>query len=190
MRASTKRFYSILASIGFIVGSVYVYGSYIRPTFAQIQQLRGERLAELSALNDLRVTIEAVTGLLREYQGVVEVEETLSLSLPLSEEITTLLNHVQGLGGMNDVRIISMSFQYQPIDREDNRSILKPVGSLRITAQIEGDYQSIKTFLEGIETNVRIIDIRSLRIGGGGVVANPILSGQLIVDAYYQITEE
>ena len=190
MRASTKRFYSILASIGLIVGSMYIYGSHIRPIYAEIQRLRGERLTEFSVLNDSRVTIEIVTELLRRHQGIAEIEDRLSLSLPFSEEITSLLNQIQGLAGMNNVQVNSMSFQHLPIAYGDSQSILKPVGSLRIIAQINGNYESIKAFLEGIETNVRVIDVRSLRISGGGAAANPTLSSQLIVDAYYQIPEK
>lgn len=190
MRASTKRFYSVLASIGFLVGSMYVYTSYIRPIYDEIQRLRGERLAVLNSLNDSRVTVEIVTDLLRKYQSIADIQDQLSLSLPIGEETTNLLNQIQGLAGINNVQIQSISFQYLPIDYNNRQSILKPTGSLRVTADISGDYGSIKAFLKGIETNVRVIDIRSLKVSGGGTNKNPILSGQLVVDTYYQTPEK
>lgn len=186
MKSSTKRFYSLLLGICLLVGALFVFSSFVGPEYSEIQRLRGERQAKLDLLKDYQVTADALNSLLNKYRSVAELQNTLALSLPLSEQAPGVFNQLQGLAIGNNLRMDSLSFQYLPVEYNDQTSILKPVGVLRVAVKAVGTYDNFKKFLQAVETNVRILDVASLTLEGGGVVRNPSLTYNLVVDTYYQ----
>lgn len=185
MRASAKRFYSLLVSIVLLVGALFVYSSFIIPEYGEIQRLRGEREGKSKLLTEYKDTAEALSNLLSKYKNVSQLQATLSLTLPLSEEVPQVFNQLQGLAGASDLKIDSMSFQYLPIDYSRG-SLFRPVGTLRIAMRFAGTYERFKEFLKAVETNVRILDVSFVSIEGGAIGKNPLLNYNLIVDTYYQ----
>jgi len=58
-------------------------------------------------------------------------------------------------------------------------------GIVKVSFDIKGSYESIKEFLSGIETNLRIMDITQLTIGGESGSSNT-MNVKVTLDAYYQ----
>lgn len=189
MRASAKRFYSILVGIGLLFGAVYVYSSYIKSAYEGVQKLRGERSAESKQLGEAKATTQVVSGLLEKYQSVSEIEDKLSLSLPVGEKIPEVLTQLQGLSDLNSIKIDSMSFQYLPIEYAKEKTVLRPRGALRLSLRFASKHDNLKRFISSLETNIRLLDIVSLKIDGGGSTKNPNLNCNLTVDSYYQVKE-
>ncbi len=175
-----------MAGLVLLVGALFIYSSFIQPTYSEIQELRGERAAKESLLNDYKSTAEALNNLLQQYKDIAEIQDTLSESLPLGEHAPEVFNQLQGIATSNNLRIDSVSFQYLPIDYGEKNSILRPLGTLRISMKMAGTYDNLKTFLEAIETNIRILDVVTLSLEGGAIARNPALNYNLIVDTYYQ----
>lgn len=186
MKSSTKRFYSLLAGVGLLFGALFVFSSLIQPQYNEIQRIRGEREAKAKLLGGYKATADALNQLLQKYQNVSELQATLSLSLPIGEKIPDIFNQVQGIAGLSDMKIDSISFQYLTVDYGDKSTILRPLGSLRVGMKLSGPYDSLKKFLGAVETNIRILDVNTLTVDGGALSKNPVLNYTVSLDTRYQ----
>lgn len=187
MKSSTKRFYSLIAGLILLIGALFVYSSLIQPTYDEIQELRGQRQAKLDLLNDYKATADALNSLLEKYKNVSDLQNTLSMSLPIGEKAPEVFNQLQGMAIGNNMRIDSLAFQYLAIDYGEKTSLLKPMGTLRMAMKMVGGYGDLKKFLETVETNIRILDVVILSIDGGATSRNPTLNYNLVLDTRYQV---
>lgn len=191
MRSSTKRFYSLLLGIAFFVGAMYVYSNYIRSAYEEVKNLKGERAAEIQLFNESEKAVGIVDTLLAKYQSLSSLQDSVSRALPVGEEIPSVLNQIQGVASLDGrkMEIDSISFQYLPIEYSKDKNFLRPYGAIRISAKMRGGYTDLKSFLSALEKNVRLLDVSSLKITGGGSGNNPSLTFDLAVDAYYQVRQ-
>ena len=83
------------------------------------------------------------------------------------------------------MRIESFSFQYPPV-RPSRASLAEPIGSLRVLVRMKGTYEQLKEYVSDLETNIRLIDVQTLRIEGGGIAGQESLIYNLVLDVYYQ----
>ena len=185
MRSSTKRILVILASFGLLVGSMYTYLSLIVPTYLDIQKLRAERLYEQDILASQKRAEQAVDKLLGEYESLGKIQEALSILLPRDIDVTSIVNQLQGMARNSQMTLQSVSFQYLPI-KESADPFIQPIGVVRATMNLFGTYQGIKSYIQALESNVRIMDLDSLKIDGGARPNREIFNYSLIVDIYYQ----
>ena len=74
------------------------------------------------------------------------------------------------------------------VGKAGESSLIKGVGVLKNSIRLTGTYDQLKSFLQGIETGVRIASISSVKIDK---IANPITPGTVgitvEVETYYQI---
>ena len=174
----------ILGSFALIFGSFFVYFSLIVPTYQEIQQLRGELYARQSQYADQQRAEEAINKQVGVFRGLADIQEGISNSLPIEADIPSILNQIQGIARLSRISLQSLSFQYLSLPQPTD-PLIQPVGVVRVDINIFGNYASLKSFISALETNVRIIDLNSLRVdGGAGSSQN--LTHNIVVDIYYQ----
>lgn len=188
MKSSTKRLLVILGSFALMVASIYVYFSMILPAYDRIQQLRGERLSKQTLLNTQRSAEQAVNELITQFENLRTFQEIVSLSLPRDADIPVILNQIQGTARLSRVNLQSLSFQYLPLEETRNQ-LVQPIGVVRVSMVLLGNYEGIKEYISSLETNIRIMDLNSLKIDGGAKLTSDILTYNLVVDVYYQSEE-
>ena len=185
MKASTKRLLVILGNFGLIFGSFFIYFSLIVPTYQEIQQIRGElesrRILHAEQQEAERV-IEELEG---EFVQLAIFREALSNNLPINEDIPSVLNQFQGIARLSRISLRSLSFQYLPLPQTEDL-LVRPIGVIRVNVSLTGDYSGLKSFVSLLETNIRIMDLTSLRVDGGAGANPNNLIHNLIVDVYYQ----
>jgi Tfp pilus assembly protein PilO len=186
MKPSTYRLISILGSIGLLIGSVVVYSNFAVPTYSDIQILKDKQLANKNLLNDQKDAINAVNKLSAQYQSLTDIQNSIAMVLPSREEVPSVVQQIQGIAGVSGMTVTGLSLQYPPIKAVAKDSLVKPVNIVRITVKFIGDYRNLKTYLEGLEANIRLMDVNSISIDGGGVPGKTALNYSLIIDAYYQ----
>lgn len=188
MKASTKRFLSIIVSGIFIIGSLVVYANFIRPAYADIQQLRGELSAKTGLLNNQSQAITKFQNLLVEQQSSSKLQERISLVLPPKENVSDIMNQLQAIASANGVSVQSVGLEYLPIKQaKKNTDVVKGLGSLRLTMKIFGSYEAFKNFIGSLETNVRVMDVNTLKVEHAGRPDQNLFTYNLTVDTYYQI---
>jgi Tfp pilus assembly protein PilO len=184
MSGAAKRFYGVFGSVILIVAAGVVFFSFVVPKSREIQELRSERHALVEFVNEKNDAVGQVSELLNKYKSISALQETLSASLPTEEDVPGIVNQLQGLANLSGVVIDSLSLQFLSIRAQDNTATIEPVGTLRATVGIKGDYNSIKEYISLLETNIRIIDLNSMQISGG--TEGNVLSYEIVVDTYYQ----
>ncbi len=186
IKPSTQRLAIIIGSFLLLAGTIYILASYVYPTFLEIQSLRAERQVRIDLAQTQEDAEKKIGDLARQYAGLATTQEAFSLMLPIGPEAPSLLNHLQGIARNNSLRVSAISFQYQPI-KPATQSLVQGIGVVRATMSLNGRYEDLKTFINQIETNVRIIDVNSIQVNGGAVPRKDTFDYNLIADAYYQV---
>lgn len=188
IKPSNQRLIIIIGSFLLLVGTIYVFLSFVYPSFQGIQTLRAERQARLELKKEQEDAEKKIGELTKFYTDNLSTTQRLFSSyLPVGPEAPVVLNHIQGIAVSSGLDVGSISFQYQPIRSAQADSLIKGVGVLRITMSMVGRYEELKTFISQVETNIRILDVHSLRIDGGAVPRKEEFDYTLTVDAYYQV---
>lgn len=185
MNPALRRLIGVTISLTFFLGAVGVFSVLIVPASGEIQDLRGERdaLTELHEREKTRIT--AVLTLFEQYGSASELQRTLDMALPTDEEVTGIINQLQGIANVSGVTINSLNISLPAINPGNKNDVIKPVGVIQVTLTLDGEYEEIKAYLDAIETNVRIMDVQRLGLQGGTVTNN--LTYSIVVNAYYQL---
>jgi len=185
MKPSSKRLIGVGLSLVFLIGTAFVLSVFILPTTETIQRLRGEEAA-LGELYDRELArVETVKQVFEQFGGISNLQDTLSLALPIEENVPSIINQVNGIAKISGIVINSIDLQLLPIRSTSQESAIRPVGTVRIVLDVQGAYESIKLYLQAIETNVRIMDVQKLNVEGGADESQ-VLNYKIVIHAYYQ----
>ena len=61
------------------------------------------------------------------------------------------------------------------------------MGTLKVNLKIFGTYEGLKTFLGELEKNIKVMDVKTLKIDQVGKAEQNLFSYTLAVDTYYQV---
>ncbi len=188
MKATTKRALSILVSAGLLVMALVVFTVLIRPEYAAISGLRGQLASKSTALEDETNAIGQVRNLISQYQGVAKLGDTLSLALPQEEAVSDVVAQINALTNFSGLTVQSLGIAYLPIKPSTIKlSFVKGVGTLKVNLKIFGTYEGLKTFLGELEKNIKVMDVKTLKIDQVGKAEQNLFSYTLAVDTYYQV---
>lgn len=193
MRASTKRFASLLISLLFVGSAIIVYANFLNPVFQEVVALRGKISAQSELLANQNAAIGKFKNLLGVYSDQYQaLDKTLSVTLPSKEEVPSAVNQIQALSRVSNLALQSVTFKYaalKPSAKASAFTLVKPLGALTITLALAGSYENLKSFLHALETNIRVMDVSLLKISpvrkGEAAVPNLFLY-TIEVTTYYQ----
>lgn len=186
MKSSTYRILSILGSVVLFAGTVFVYSNFIKPVYEEVRVLQDKKQSFENSLNETQQSMAVVKELSEKYKSLTDLRNNLSMILPMKEETPGIINQLQNMAEASRVNVESLSLQYLPMKPAPAGSVNKPLGTVRAMARITGPYGNFKSFIESIQNNVRIMDISSVKVEGGGVNGRDALIYNLVVDVYYQ----
>ncbi len=184
MSGAAKRLIGILISLTLFIGAIIIFSSLLIPVYREIQELRGEKISLENLLKAEEQSVVTASRLLAESRDFASLKDSLSLVLPLDENIPGLINQLQGIAKISGVAIESLALEQLPLKPAVKESV-EPLGTIRVSLRLRGSYESVKLYLQFLETNIRIIDVNSLSVIGGAA-KEPVLNYSLVVDTYYQ----
>lgn len=184
MRPATKRLLSIFISLIFLIGSIILFSRAVVPEYGKIQQLRGEKRSLDAVVSEEEQLVATASRLLNEYSSAANLRESLSLVLPLTEALPSMVNQLQGIAKSTGVTIEGINVENLPLEHSKTSSIIEPAGSFKVAVRVSGSYESLRSYVQALETNVRIIDIDLTSISGGGTKGP--LKASLVLKTYYQ----
>jgi len=186
MRTSTRRFISIIIATGLTAGAIFVYGLLIVPTIDDINIMRSELAQKENLYTIQREAVDKIKNLFAGRQ-VPPLQETFNLALPVEDpQIASIVSQINGIAIINSVDINQLATQIGSVQQPPRDvPFTSGVGTVKVTFEVKGSYDSLKKFLEGIETNIRLIDVTQLNIDESAQGSN-ILNAKFTVDAYYQ----
>ena len=186
MKTSTKRILSIILAALLFLGILIIYASFIRPELAKISEKRALVVSKENLFNNESGAVSEVQNLISQFQSVASLQETVSLALPREENVTDILNHVQSIANISNIKLVS--FSVKPLAFEATKqALVKRLGSLEVAVSAEGSYESLKQFLKSLETNVRISNVVGFRFfSTGGQASTSDYKLSLTVETFYQ----
>ena len=183
IRPSGKRAFSLLIGAGLLVVSLAVYAAYLKPVYAEVSTLRGTLIAKQNLFEEKKQAVDKVEALIKQYQGAGRLQDVIAMSLPASEEVSSVFNQLQAIAGVNGLTV--QVFNVQPLaTKPSNQSLVQPVGTLRLSLRLAGNYSAFKDFIKGLETNIRAMDVVSIKIESGG--RGDYFAYTVVADTYYQ----
>lgn len=185
MTGAQTRMASVAAGLLLIIGAGFVLFSLIIPKAQGIQRLRGERAALSAAVAEEQAMLQAATELLNEYQSIQNLQSNLALALPPEEEMTGIVHQLNGMAKASGVLIESLDLQVLPVRSKSQQAVIEPIGTVQATLVLRGTYESVKAFLDSVETNMRVMDVDSLRVEGGTL--GNVLTYNVVIKSYYQL---
>ncbi len=174
---------SLLAGSGILVASLVGYATYLRPVYNEVSALRGTLIAKQNLFEEKKQAVDKVESLIKQYQGADRLQDVVSMSLPVSEEVSSVFNQLQAIAGTNGLTV--QVFNVQPLStKPSEKPLVKPVGTLRLSLRLTGAYVPFKEFIKGLETNIRAMDIVSMKVESAG--KGDFFMYTVVADTYYQ----
>ncbi len=189
MKASTKRLLALLGSATLLLATLIIYVLLLKPEYAVIQELRG-KFKSRSDFNEAQSqAIDYVNNLYGKNKiDIEQIQNNLSSALPDQEEVADVVYQIQAISSLNNIAIESINLDRMPIQQNKNEnSLVKSYGTLRITLELMGSYLSFKEMLGLLENNIRLIDVRTIRVYQANNLEKGIFNYEMVADTYYQI---
>lgn len=188
MKASTKRLLALMGSAALILSALIIYVVLIKPEYNQVQTLRGQLKSSSDFYNAQAQAVDYVNNLYA--KNKIDIEQTqkdLVLALPDQEEVANIVFQIQRISALNNISIDSVNLDRLPIQQKPTNSLIKNYSTLRISMKLAGSYESFKELLKFLENNIRIIDLRTLRVYQANELNKGVFNYELVVDTYYQV---
>ncbi len=187
MKPSTKRIMTLVLSIALIVMALFLYVQYVKPAYDEVQGLRATKASQAQYYTDQSQAVASINDLLARQQNKKTLRDDISLRLPLKESVADIISQLQAISQETGILIQSVGLEYLPVTKNQSASFVKGLGTLRLNVRLFGAYEPFKQFLDGLETNIRIMDVASLKASQAGKAGQDVQTYNLTVDTYYQI---
>ena len=201
MKQSSKRLLSIIIALLLVIVALVVFFDLIQPEYADILQTKGQIAAE----NDLYQTESQAVASAQKVLGEFQKQQgggssAVALALPTGEDLAGAIAQVYGLAANNNLAIQSLTLSAPTLQGTGSgaqtAATTKPLGSFSLQVNAIGTYENFKNFISGIETNIRIFDVRGATIApasqaatGGKTIApasQDLFNYTMTIVTYYQ----
>ncbi|MFA5084428.1 MAG: hypothetical protein WC475_03580 [Candidatus Paceibacterota bacterium] len=178
-----------MVSVILLIAMTVVYVEFISPAYSDIQKLRGEIQARENLLNQQTQAVNQIQNLISQLQNqnITQFQEQISLVLPINESVPGALNQYQAIAqasGLSNQSIGVDSLAIKPA--ASDIGLAKGIGTDRFKLKLLGSYEAMKTFLQALETNVRLTDLVSFKMSRTAQAGQNLFLNEIVVDSYYQ----
>ncbi len=208
MKQTTQRFSGIIFSFLILVVAAVAFFEFVEPEYVNFMTLKGQVVAQQQFLATQQEIATKMQSVLATEANQASSSQAVNLALPVGVDSAGALAQLYGLAGASSLTIQNIGVSLQaaqqtaaqstaasPSGAVSVASLIKPAGSITFQIAASGSYEALKTFLQGIETNVRIFDVTALSIKpvptvttAGAVVngSQDLYNYNMTVVAYYQ----
>ncbi len=180
---------SLLLSIAVFVAAVFVYSTFVVPEYEHVNSLRGEAQAKQQTLDEQRTILDKVSSLLSRYQSIPKLGEVVSVSLPSDEDVAGAFQQIYTIASASGITIQQFSVNTGiglTSTRALSAQVVRPVGTAQVNLYLVGSYESFKTFIEALERNMRIMDVKDIKIQSANRTSGSAFLFSLTINTYYQ----
>jgi Tfp pilus assembly protein PilO len=175
--------------MGLLIATLAVYSLLLRPTYTEVNQLRGTYSASANAFIEQRKVIDKVRKLIAQYQGTTKIQDTIALTLPGDQSVASLIGQLRAIASASGLTIQSINVQtvgaLKPVAQSSEKGV-RAVGTVQASMAMVGSYEALKTFVGGIESNIRLMDIAEWRAEPVAKGNGSVLSFSMVIHAYFQ----
>ena len=182
MTQETKRLSSIIIAALILAAALMVYFEFIIPAYTSLQLVKGQEESETTLYANEQQVVSKVKSLLTTYQNDASSSQLVAMALPVGPDVSGALAQIYGIATNANVSIQEAQISTQAVQAVTAPattvatvaaagSIVKPTGAVSFQVTGSGSYESFKSFLQGLETNIRIFDVTAISLQPAGVVA-------------------
>ena len=211
MKQETKRLSSIIIAALIIAGALVVYFEFIVPAYTDLQTVKGQEESETALYTNETQIVSQVKSLLSTYQNDASSSQSVEMALPVGPDVSGALAQIYGIAANTGVTVQGTGISVQAVQAVTPQStvtdatgsqiataaaagsIMKPTGIVSFHVAGSGSYESLKNFLQGLETNIRIFDVTAVSLQPAEIAAtktqaaNPDMFNYTVtVVTYYQ----
>lgn len=208
MKQGSKQLYSIIIAAIIIVVAVVVYLEFIVPAYTNLEAIKGQAESEATLYANEQQIVSQGKSLLTTYEHEASSSQSVAMALPVGQDISGALAQVYGIATNSDLTIQNVGVSVQAVAAASSQgagaggqiadaaaagSVIKPTGTVSFQISGFGSYESFKSFLQGLETNIRIFNVTAISIQPGAVAATKTQAGNpdvfnytITVVTYYQ----
>lgn len=208
MKPETKRLSSIIIAALIIAAALMVYFEFIVPAYTNLQAIKGQEESETMLYTNENQIVTQGKSLLATYQSDASSSQLVGMALPVGQDVSGALAQIYGIASNAGVTVLStgISVQAAQVTKPQSAasggqiasaaeagSVVKSTGTLTFQIAGSGSYESIKSFLQGLEANIRIFNVTAITLAPGGIgatktqAANPdLFNYSVTVVTYYQ----
>ena len=188
MKDSSKRLLGLLGSLALLIASFFILVSFIRPEYAGINLLRGDLASKQDTYESQKKITKAVTDLLDKHESVSGLRDVISRVIPNTEDYATLVNQLSSLARMSGILLESIQLHNTPVKSSaastPGTTPLPTLKLLQVNLRLVGPYESFKSFLDKVETNIRVMDPTNIVVTPSG--SGSTYAYDVVVNTYYQ----
>jgi len=171
MKQTSKRLASILIAIFFVIVAIIVLFDWIEPEYANMMTIKAQLLGEQAFLSSEQQAATQVKNLVSSYQTQSQspVASTIALAIPPNQDLAGALAQIYGLAEANGLTVSGIGISapsLQDVQGASSTATIQPIKTISFQISAAGSYEALKNFLSGLETNVRIFDLKSFSMTG------------------------
>ncbi len=195
----------MLIALLFLAAALFVFFDLVQPTYGVLQEKKGTEASTQILLANEQKMIGQAKNLISEYQNASQAQSDLALAMPSGPSVANALAQVYGIAAANNVSVQSIAVAPPAVQlpaaaaggtTASSSRVTKPMGSLSIQFAAVGSYESLKSFLAALETNLRIFDVAAFSLQPSAPAAptakgagntQDLFTYNITVVTYYQI---
>lgn len=160
---------SFIVTIGIIAAIAIVAIVLIPPLYEEVGLQRNSIQEKEEVILELEKLVQKTEEWRSELFQEEESIETLDLFLPDEKDLPNLIVSLESLSAGNGMILKSISAQGDQrrpsLKSSQDGSSQGSFESLDLTLEMSGSYSAFKSFLRGLENNIRIMDVESIGFG-------------------------
>ncbi len=190
MKYTTRRNISLLISLALMVAALVVFFSLDWPTISNISE-SSKKLSQVKAKYDEQFqSVQVAKSIINQYKSLSGVSQTISLSVPRGPEIQNVVAQLDNLASQSGLEVQSINFDMPTLSAlvaERGDQLAKKNRILNISLSLNGSYESFKTWLSSVESNIRLMDVENISFASlGGATGVGRFNFKVSLSAYYQ----
>ena len=206
MKQETKRLYSLIIAAVIVIAAIVVYFEFIVPAYTNLETVKGQEESETTLYANETQIVKQGNQLLVTYQSDASSSQSIAVALPVGEDLSGALAQIYGIATNANVVIQNVGISAQAVAAQGvgtggqianaaaAGSVIKPTGTVSFQIAGYGSYESFKSFLLGLETNIRIFNVTTISLQPAAAApatktqaANPdVFNYTITVVTYYQ----
>jgi len=151
--------------VGLTLLTLIILSVLIFPAITYITKLNKEISQAKTIDQALGQKVEAIIQAKTNYEEIKKNLPILDAALPSDSEVATYLKTVELLADKHSLNIDKVQFNDIPLLFDKSRKDLE-VREINFTVSLEGDFQSVKSYLSALEGFIRTTNVSSLDVTG------------------------
>jgi hypothetical protein len=175
MKQTSKRFSSLILALLFFVAALMVFFDLVQPAYGDLETAKGQLQSNQAFLLGETKTVDQVDRLIKNSSNNTQDAQTVNAALPIGTNLSSALAQIYGLAAADTMNITSVGIATQAgistgalgnatsvASIAGGAQIVKPYGTISFTITAAGTYENLVSYLSHLETNVRLLDVRSV----------------------------